>query len=101
MTDQIQEGPWELVTSRSTTGWQGVALDDVDESTLVPVQVVVLAANGAHLERVAVQLPSFLEKMNYRLVNLCVEDKFYAISKEFFLSILKIFQLFQHSCLCE
>ncbi len=101
MTDQIQEGPWELVTSRSTTRRQGIALDDVDESALVPVQIVVLAANGAHLERVAVQLPSILEKMNYRLVNLCVEDKFYAISKEIFLSIVQIFQLFQHSCLCE
>ena len=60
MAHQVQECPRELVTPRGSAWWERVALDDVDEAALVPVQLVVLATDCAHLERVAVQLTRFL-----------------------------------------
>ena len=61
-TNQVEESPGELVATRGPARRKTVALDDVDVLALALVEAVVLATDGAHLERIAEQLASFLRK---------------------------------------
>ena len=60
-TNQVEESPGELVATRGPARRKIVALDDVDVLALALVEAVVLATDGAHLERIAEQLASFLK----------------------------------------
>ena len=59
-THPVQESSGELMTSWRASGRQGVALEHVNVLGLVLVELVVLSADGAHLERISVQLTGFL-----------------------------------------